>query len=168
MFEYKQAFRMLCLSEGWEWTLHKFLRSFLNQAIGEYLSLSDSKSAISSGKFKNKKLLGFYLLLQCDLISLMCPKEESPVQLADAIKSCELLLKNNSTNSEQFLMECIHIDCLLSVCAFEPNKCLSMIRDFLTAHQKKASKSAEFLDNKIPSKLERKIDSSFNHFKLPK
>ena len=159
---------MLCLSEGWEWTLHKFLRSFLNQAIGEYSNLSDSKSTMSSGKFKNKKLLGFYLLLQCDLISLMCPKAESSVQLADAIKSCELLVKNNPTSSEQCLMECIRIECLLSLSAFEPTKCMSMIRDYLTANQKKASKSAEFLDHKIPSKLERKIDSLFTHFKLPK
>lgn len=94
MMEYSVALKLLCISQGWPWTLEIFLKNILKNTLEELSMFSNNPSNSPKEIEKSQKLLGFFFLVQSGIISHMCPSEEGEVQAKELIKEYSLLIKN--------------------------------------------------------------------------
>ena len=93
LFEYLQAIKLICVNEGWQWTLDIFLTQHIRKALDECTEITTASTTIenSMSSLKATQLLAFYLIVQGDIISHMCPKKSTTTQALDAIKSFGML-----------------------------------------------------------------------------
>lgn len=90
MFEYIQAFKLLCINEGWDWTINVFLKEFVYKSLEQHTETSSSTDL--ELKMRSQRFLAFYLYTQAYTLSFMCPKKDAISKSTDAIKSYSLIL----------------------------------------------------------------------------
>ena len=162
MFEYMQSYNLLCINEGWEWTVDLFLNDFIKKAIEE-CTLNIKTTDDFDFNLKSDKLIAFYLLVQGNIISHMCPKNSSDTAM-EALLSFQLLLeKNDTTCSGNHLIEFICVQNLILLAPFNPIQVFTCIQDWLEKY-----KNAKTF--KLPLSLQTKIKYSYEFYKkrLPK
>jgi len=158
-----QAIKLICVNEGWQWTLGTFLTQHVRKALDEctQMTTASATNENSLSTFKANQLLAFYLMLQGEIISHMCPKKSTTSQALDAIKSFGMLLKNSSSKKESLIVEYALIRSLTLLSPFNPTECLTQIQIWLTLY--KNTYKNETL--KLPKNLELNIQYIFNFFK---
>jgi hypothetical protein len=177
MYEYMQAFKMICFNETWEWTLTIFVKEFLKKNFDECTAILSSSSFQITKSIKAKRILAFYLLLQAQTVSQMCPKvHESYASALNLITQFQLnQMKTNlaiTANLESFLIECIQIECLLYLLRFDANNIFTHIKTWSSKYIKNKQNTSslkttnnDYLNFKIPLSLENEIKFSQNFYK---
>ena len=90
MFEYVQAFRLLCMHEGWDWTQAVFLNELLNQTMEE-ITETCSETEESDRRTSSQKLMAFVIFVKASILSQLCPKKDESKAI-DAVKTCECII----------------------------------------------------------------------------
>jgi hypothetical protein len=86
MFEYAQAFKLLCLDEGWDWTLNTFSKILIAKCLEECNEVVSSEYELIDRKQTAQKLMSFYLYVQAFILSQMCSKNDSNLEIINTIK----------------------------------------------------------------------------------
>lgn len=168
MLEYIQSFKLMCLNEGWEWTLNTFLKNLINKSLEENTEASLSESLPEDQKSKALKLLAFYLLSQASVLSHMFAKKDSYSATIDMIKSygvnlCKIIFQPSHLNTkESFIVECAILESLLYLSPFSPTESFLQIQMWFVKYQSKLTSSENFI---LPTSLEKRIRETYQFFK---
>jgi hypothetical protein len=102
-----QAIKLMCLNEGWHWTINTFLKEFVKSELSYYTEVSKSVNAEPlATQIRAKHILAFYFYLQGNIISQLSSVEKSVDTKPDAvevIKSFSLLLNNSQNTTGSYL-----------------------------------------------------------------
>jgi len=191
MFEYTQAFKLICLNEGWKWTQAVFFNEILKKKFEEI-----NETCVEDEELEQKtishKFVAFFLYVKASILSQMCPKRDS-AEAIDTINLCECILKKlllqetslnnkgpliflavsfsklNSLNhinfKETFTIECSILETLLLLCPFNPEKCFIQIQMWLLKQQKKVTQIDSSKISVLPFSLEEKIKRTYELIK---
>lgn len=129
MFDYLQGFRLICINEGFEWSLDNFLKCIIKALDEGGTCVANSTG---SDVVRAKKLLAFYLLLQGNITAHLCPHNSIETALA-IMTSYETILESNGTSAciGDYLIECVSAENLLLLVPFDPVRCLSSVKQWL-------------------------------------
>jgi hypothetical protein len=100
-----QAIKLMCLNEGWLWTLDVFLKENIKTELDSLTDLSKSSNQSESNQKRINHLLAFYFYLQGNIISHFCSIEkESKLDAIEAIKSLSLILNSSHSNNGNYFI----------------------------------------------------------------
>lgn len=96
------AIKLICIHEGWNWTLENFLKVYIRQVFEDYSQSIDPSATVSESSSRRKNLLAFYILVEGNVVSQMCPKKDANSHANSVIKTFGSILKNSLNDKGKF------------------------------------------------------------------
>lgn len=162
MRQYFEAFRLLCINEGWKWTKEQFLSKILKEEIDSVALKSNEKSLLIDMQLKYKYQFCFYFLIKNGIISTMCPADESDFAI-DSIKNIGTCLKTLEKEKVFIKYEFALIESLVQICSFDPVESFKLIEMWYEKFKKRSSQQR--ITSKTPKAFQRKILTAQNMHK---
>ncbi|CAF0824915.1 unnamed protein product [Brachionus calyciflorus] len=152
--QYFEAFKLLCLNEGWQWTKNNFIKDFIKSEVDTCVLKLNEKSEDLDSELKLKHQISFYNLLVNSVVSLMCSRTDNEF-LTDQINKMGSIVNSFENEKVYMIYEISTIESMLYLVSFDPIECFKLIEKWYENLKKRASK--QDISVQIPQKFQRKI-----------